>query len=80
MERQDILQTLNQIFIDVLKNPGLQIDETMTAHDVDGWDSLSNMTIISEVERQWNFKFKLHDIVKMRNIGDMADCIMKRSK
>ncbi|MBM6992355.1 MAG: acyl carrier protein [Prevotella sp.] len=80
MEREEILKSLNVIFQEVLKNTGLQLDETMSANDVDGWDSLSNMTIVSEVERRWNFRFKLHDIVKMRNIGDMIDCIIKRSK
>lgn len=38
------------------------------------------MTIISDVEKKWGFRFKLHDIVKLHNVGDMIDVITKRGK
>ena len=65
MEREDVLKALNEIFANVLKENHLQLDESMSADDVDGWDSLTNMTIISDVEKKWGFRFKLHDIVKL---------------
>lgn len=80
MEREDILKALNEIFANVLKEKYLQLDESMSADDVDGWDSLTNMTIISDVEKKWGFRFKLHDIVKLHNVGDMIDVITKRGK
>ena len=47
----EILEALNGIFRHVLKNESLNLTETTTAHDVDGWDSLTNMLLISEVEK-----------------------------
>jgi len=80
MDRDEILKQLSLIFEEVLKQPGLKIDYNMSADDIDGWDSLSNMTIISEIEKKWNVHFKLRDIVRMKNIGDMIDVIIKQSR
>lgn len=36
MEREDVLKALNEIFANVLKEKYLQLDESMSADDVDG--------------------------------------------
>ncbi len=80
MDREEILKQLALIFEEVLKQPGLKIDYNMSADDIDGWDSLSNMTIISEIEKKWNVHFKLRDIVRMKNIGDMIDVMIRQNR
>ena len=80
MEKEEILQQLTLIFEQVLKRSDLKIDYNMSAEDIDEWDSLTNMTIISEIEKKWDVHFKLRDIVRMKNIGDMIDVIIKQSR
>lgn len=80
MEKEEILQQLSLIFAQVLKRSDLKIDYNMSAEDIDEWDSLTNMTIISEIEKKWGVHFKLRDIVRMKNIGDMIDIIIKQSR
>ena len=53
MERKEILTALNGIFSVVLNKENLQLDESMSTDDIDNWDSLTNMTIISEIGRLW---------------------------
>ena len=80
MEKEEILQQLTLIFEQVLKRSDLKIDYSMSAEDIDEWDSLTNMTIISEIEKKWGVHFKLRDIIRMKNIGDMIDVIIKQSR
>ena len=80
MKKEEILQQLTLIFEQVLKRSDLKIDYNMSAEDIDEWDSLTNMTIISEIEKKWGVHFKLRDIVRMKNIGDMIDVIIKQSR
>jgi len=80
MEKEEILQQLTLIFEQVLKRSDLKIDYNMSAEDIDEWDSLTNMTIISEIEKKWDVHFKLRDIIRMKNIGDMIDVIIKQSR
>ena len=80
MEKEEILQQLTLIFEQVLKRSDLKIDYNMSAEDIDEWDSLTNMTIISEIEKKWGVHFKLRDIVRMKNIGDMIDVMIRQNR
>ena len=80
MEKNEIMQALNGIFSAVLNQSNLQLNENMTTDDIENWDSLTNMTIISEIEKRWNIHFKLRDIICMKNIGDMADAVISKSQ
>ena len=51
--------------------------DQLVAADVPGWDSLSNVTMISEVEKYFRIKVKLREILKMKNVGDLIDCIVR---
>ena len=46
-----------------------------TANDVDGWDSLSHMGIIVEVENEFDIDFQFSEIANLKNIGDFVDLI-----
>ncbi len=76
----EILEALNGIFRHVLKNESLNLTETTTAHDVDGCDSLTNMLLISEVEKAFGVRFNFREIVKMKNVGDLCAAIANKMK
>lgn len=78
MEIKEILNQATAIFCSVLKNPTIELNENTTAHDVDGWDSLSNIILIGEIEKHFNIKFKLREIMKMKNVGDLCTNIQKK--
>ena len=80
MESNEVLTALTGVFSVVLNKENLQLNEAMSTDDIDNWDSLTNMTIISEIERLWSVHFKLRDIIRMKNIGDMIDVIISRSQ
>ena len=78
MEREEVRKLLSGIFEVVLNQP-VQLTDKMTPDDIDNWDSLTNMTIISEIESQWGIKFKLRDIIRMKTVGDIIDTILKKT-
>jgi acyl carrier protein len=53
----------------------MSITREMTAQDVEKWDSLRHIQLISEVERAFEIKFKLREVLSMRNVGDLMDLI-----
>ena len=67
MDTTELLEILNGIFRKVLKRDDITLTESTTAHDVDGWDSLTNMVLITE-------------IVKLKNVGDLCHTIKNKAK
>lgn len=80
MEKKEILATLNGIFSEALKDPNLTLEENMSAKDVDGWDSITNMIIISEIEKHYNIRFKFRDIMRIKDVGGLCDAIIDKAK
>ncbi len=78
MEVNNILEQVNNIFKTVLKNETIVLNANTTANDVDGWDSLSNILLIGEVEKHFAIKFKLREILKLKNVGELCSAIQQK--
>lgn len=75
MNRKQIFDTLNGIFQDIFDDPTLTVGEETTAADVEGWDSLTHITLLAAVEDEFNITFPMKEVVEMKNVGDMASAI-----
>jgi acyl carrier protein len=78
MERADVYEKLTGIFRKVFDNDSLEIHDELTANDVESWDSLTHMLLITEVENSFSVKFRLKDLNKMRNVGDLVDILITK--
>lgn len=75
MTKIEIKASIKEILIKVLKHDNFVLEDKLTAADVDGWDSLSHMMIIAEIENKFDIKFKLKELNKMNNIGDLIELV-----
>ena len=75
MENINIYNKLTPIFRATFNNDSLVLTHELTANDVENWDSLTHMLLITEIEDFFSIKFKLKELNKMRNVGDMVDII-----
>lgn len=80
MEMKELLEILNGIFRKVLKRDDLTLTEETTAHEVDGWDSLTNMVLLTEIEKKFGVRFTFREIVKLKNVGDLCQTILNKAK
>ena len=79
MERKEIMAELEKIFAEALQEEQVTLTDETTAADVEGWDSVSNMIIISEVEKHFGLKLKLREIIRMKNVGALCDVIKEKT-
>ena len=80
MEIEEILRELDTIFRDILKNENITLTTETTAKDVDGWDSLTNMRLITAIEKRYNIRFGLREILKFKHVGDLCASIQAKKK
>lgn len=79
MQRTDIVDTLSGIFKTVFTDDSITLTDELSANEVERWDSLSHMILISEIEKSFSIKFKLKELNKMRNVGDMVNIIISKN-
>ena len=78
MNRTEILEKLNEVFHDVFDNDDIVVTEQTNANDIEEWDSLIHITLISAVEDEFDVSFDMKTVVSMKNVGDMIDAIEER--
>lgn len=77
MERNEYLEKINEIAKDVFDNDEVVITEASTANDVDGWDSLTHLELMTELEAEYRIKFTMSEIQNLADVGELIDCIIK---
>ena len=75
MSRSNIITALTKIFIKEFDNESIVLKDDLTANDIDNWDSLSHMLMISSIEDEFSIRFKLKELNKMKNVGNLIDFI-----
>lgn len=78
MEKVEIINRLTPIFRKVFGDDNLTLADELSALDVENWDSLTHMLLITEIETDFSIKFKLKDLNKMLNVGDMITIISSK--
>lgn len=71
MNRNEITEQLTTIFHEVFNDNNIVLRDDMTASDVDNWDSLTHMLMITKVEEVFGVKFKLKELNKLKMVGDL---------
>ena len=80
MTHEAIMEKLNEIFQDIFDDDTLVITENTTANDIEDWDSLEHINLVSAVEKAFGMKFRMQEVSGMKNVGEMADIIAARAE
>lgn len=75
MDKNVIIEKLSAIFHEVFNDNNIVLQDEMTANDVENWDSLTHMLMITKVEEVFGIKFKLKELNKLKKVGDLINTI-----
>lgn len=80
LEVKSVLDALTRVLRDVFMSDELIAHSELTAHDVEGWDSLGNVRLFMEIERIFRIRFSTTEITSLKNVGQLAEVIVMKSK
>ncbi len=78
MTDPELYAGLNEIFRQVLDNDSITLTPTMTAEDVDGWDSMNHIFIVVEIEKRFGIKFQAAEMEELKNVGELAALVREK--
>jgi acyl carrier protein len=72
-----ISEKLKRVILQELDLDDWVIDEATTAAMVPGWDSLNHARIVGAVEDAFGVRFRMGDIVRLANVGQLQALVDK---
>lgn len=76
MTRENVFERLQKVFQDVFDDDEIEVTETTTSEDIEDWDSLEHINLVSAVEKEFGMKFTMAQVVGMKDVGEMVDVIL----
>lgn len=74
----DVMSELQPIFRDVFDDDKLIITNETSSANIDAWDSLAHIRLVSAVQKHFGVHFSLGELKDLKNAGDMAGLITRK--
>lgn len=78
MNRENIKKELKVIFEDIFEDEDFEFSEDTSAADIEEWDSLNNVVLMSTIEKKFNIKFTLQELQEFKNVGGIIDKVASK--
>lgn len=65
MERTKIYEIVTDIFRNVFDDEDIELKNETNAEDIEGWESLVQITLISEMEKKLGIRFNMQDVIAL---------------
>jgi acyl carrier protein len=73
-----IHEKLTQVFRSVFKNDKIEITRATTAADIDQWDSITHLDLITATEEAFQIEITGFDVMGLKNVGDLLDLVQRK--
>ena len=76
MTRDEVFKGVQDIFRDIFDADDLVISNTTNSDEIEDWDSLNHINLVSAIEKEFKIKFALGELETLRDVGAMVDLMM----
>lgn len=78
MTREEIVLDIVAIIREILGDSSLAIDDMSTPDDIDGWDSVTHVSVVSAIETKYDIKLTLRETMSWETIGELAETVKNK--
>ncbi|MFC1809127.1 acyl carrier protein [Candidatus Omnitrophota bacterium] len=72
-------EKLHEIISDIFELEADTIKDTLTANDIELWDSMNHLRLITAIEEEFGIKFTMAEIQSIDSIKILIDLCAKKS-
>lgn len=73
-----ILEQVQVIFRDIFDDENLIITGETAAKDIEDWDSLTHIQLVTKIEKHFKVRFTLSEITKLKQVSDLILLIQSK--
>ena len=73
MTKERMFSKVQEIFRDIFDEDDLVITDSTNSDEIEDWDSLNHINLVSAIEQEFGIKFTLIELISLKNVGEMID-------
>jgi len=78
MTREELLNGIQDIFRDIFDEDDMIVEDKTNSDDIEEWDSLNHINLVSAIEKEFEVRFALGELIALKDVGAMIDLITKK--
>jgi len=80
MTREEVFNGVQDIFRDIFDEDDMVIENSTSSDDVEDWDSLNHINLVSAIEKEFKIKFSLRELMTLKDVGAIINLIVEKVK
>jgi len=80
MTREMLFDGVQDIFRDIFDEEDMVIEDKTSSDDIEEWDSLNHINLVSAIEVEFKIKFTLGELMALKDVGAMVNLIVEKLK
>ena len=74
-----IAERLKKVILKELELSNFDIRDTTQAFQVPGWDSLNHTLVLLAIEKEYDVRFSVVEVLRLKNVGDLQVLVHKKT-
>ena len=80
MSIEEVFNGVQDIFRDIFDEDDMIIEDSTNSDDIEDWDSLNHINLVSAIEKEFKIKFALGELTTLKDVGAMVDLMVEKLK
>lgn len=80
MNTNEIMTAVQEIFRDNFDDDTICLTRETCADDIEDWDSLEQINLLTAIEKKFALKFRLDDVRGLQDVGGLIDLVERLTK
>ena len=79
MNKNNIKEKLQSVFVDVFDDEDLRISNSTNSGDIEDWDSLNHIALVLSIEKCFNIRFMTGEVLSLKDVGEMIQLLEEKT-
>jgi len=76
MTKNEVFCSVQNIFKNIFNNDDMVITYSTNSDELENWDSLNHINLMSAIEKEFNIKFALGELIELKNVGAIVNLMI----
>ena len=78
MTENEVFCIVQNIFKNIFNNSDMIITYTTNSDELENWDSLNHINLMSAVEKEFNIKFAIGELMELKSVEKIINLIVNK--